>query len=622
MAKNRLDYQAQLSRHSHDVSAGYSASIAPGLIVPQFFDILGPGDSIYYRTHMFARLQDVVTAFLGEIDLHIDYFFVPLQMIYTPFGQIYAQTDDYLSSVYQNMPSKDSYPLMNILPSSPVDNYILGTYGYGTPYPFECYGKQYCRLMDALDANPLVALDSTAQYASATKTPGTSDIDQTLCTSPYVSPWIFCAYQAIYQKFYRNDEFERLNVGSYNIDQFWNSSNFPATDQLIMRYCQRSSDYFTKTRVSPIASAVNAQYQTSGPFPANGGSPDSLIFKVDSFLTTGGSSFPFTSFIQPYNSSIINTQSSSSFEGVDTIGNSEKASNSSYAPLSASNIRALFAVDKYARIYGRADKTYDDQILAHFGIHIPHDVKHDLTHLKHYHCVIQSDPIFGTANVATNNGSLNSPLISTIGQVGGQGSSTLDSDQEKFTAPVHGVFMAVAYVVTKPRYTHTFSKLHLLKDRLSFPIPEYDKLGAQPLYAFECNRYYLQNSYISTRIGWQNRYQQFKEKYDRASLVYAVHDYGHVSTANNIYSSWIIARNSFAPNGNTFGTTSSMVPPYYFFESPYALNNIMIVPYNGDWNDVWYEQPHLMFQQDPILTEFKCFAKKVSWMSETGEPDL
>ena len=30
-------------------------------------------------------------------------------------------------------------------------------------------------------------------------------------------------------------------------------------------------------------------------------------------------------------------------------------------------------------------------------------------------------------------------FIGTIGQVGGQGQVTLDSDQEKFTAPVHGV---------------------------------------------------------------------------------------------------------------------------------------------------------------------------------------
>ncbi len=56
MAKNRLDFQAQLSRHSHDIHAGYTASMAPGAIIPQYFHILGPGDTIYYSSHMFARL--------------------------------------------------------------------------------------------------------------------------------------------------------------------------------------------------------------------------------------------------------------------------------------------------------------------------------------------------------------------------------------------------------------------------------------------------------------------------------------------------------------------------------------------------------------------------------------
>ena len=49
MARNKLSYKAQLSRHDHDVSAGYAASLVPGAIVPQYFDILNPGDSIYYR---------------------------------------------------------------------------------------------------------------------------------------------------------------------------------------------------------------------------------------------------------------------------------------------------------------------------------------------------------------------------------------------------------------------------------------------------------------------------------------------------------------------------------------------------------------------------------------------
>ena len=101
MSKNRLDYTANLGRHDHDVTAGFTSSITTGPIVPQYFDILGPGDKIFYRTHMFCRFQHMPTAFLGEIDMHLDYFFVPLQMLYTAFGQVFAQTNDVISDFFE-----------------------------------------------------------------------------------------------------------------------------------------------------------------------------------------------------------------------------------------------------------------------------------------------------------------------------------------------------------------------------------------------------------------------------------------------------------------------------------------------------------------------------------------
>ena len=481
MAKNRFDYQAQLSRHSHDTSSGYTSSLCPGAIVPQYFDILGPGDSVYYRTHMFGRLQDVVTAFLGEVDLHIDYFFVPLQMLYTPFGQIFAQTDDLISSMFsrdRHYPSiGDTFPLLSQPDSFRPTNYYVGN---SNIYPWEVDGKSVARLLDSLNHNPFVVFND--DYWNDTQhEQSTTDIDQDDCQWPNSSPWLFAAYQAIYQKYYRNDEFESLSVSAYNFDFVFDQTSFFNWEMIQMRWHQRYSDYFTNVHVSPIASSVNSLGQlSSSSFPVNGDSVNSLLTKVDSFLNPAGGGIVFQS-----NTSPLYT-ANNSFGNVSLYSRLAHDPNNVMDYLSTGNIRALFAVDKFSRIYGRADKTYDDQILAHFGIHIPHDVKHDLTHLKHYKVVIQADPIFGTANTF----SPDDALVSTIGQVGGQGQGSIDTDQEKFTAPVHGVFMAVAYLLTKPRYTSTFSKLHLLSDRLSFPIPEFDKLGVQPLYAFEVNQYY------------------------------------------------------------------------------------------------------------------------------------
>lgn len=276
------------------------------------------------------------------------------------------------------------------------------------------------------------------------------------------------------------------------------------------------------------------------------------------------------------------------------------------------------------KIWGRAEKTYDDQVLAHFGYKVPHDVKHQLTHLKHVKMVVQSDPIFASGSEEY-----------ALGQVGGQASGSLTSDGDKFTAPVHGVFMCVAYAITKPRYQQTFSKLHMLSNRLDFPIPEYDKLGMQPLFGFEFNPLFMHDAgeieggYDWTkRAGWQYRYNQFKQKYNRISLAYGMFSgYSSLTPRVNPYRPWVLSRDAFDLDRNR--ATDFAKPfddyglrPRALFETPHALDTVMVTEYNGAWADIYFSQPNSMFDTDPIILEYLCDCKKVSWMSETGEPDL
>lgn len=157
--QNSLDTpKAHLSRHSHNVSASYTASCSTGHIIPQWFDIAQPGDSYYINTYMWARLQDMVTAFLGEVDIHVDYFFVPMTMLYTPFGQVFAQTNDFVSSVFDRrngqtpviQSNQDRFPIFSIeklieqrSPTAFLDGHS------------DCWGRETARLLDALDMNPL-----------------------------------------------------------------------------------------------------------------------------------------------------------------------------------------------------------------------------------------------------------------------------------------------------------------------------------------------------------------------------------------------------------------------------------------------------------------------------------
>lgn len=639
MAKNMAPmHRNQMSRHSHDVSQGYTTTLACGQLRPVYFDILGPGDSVYYKTKAFARLQEVVTAFLGEVDIHLDYFFVPLQMLYTPFGQIFAQTNDMISDHFVGTErfSIDMFPTFNIKDFVDYRNNRFKS----LQWTYECFGMATARMLDDFDLNPYAVCDAYQQQNAVGDMPSEA-IPYALTHSPNITPWIPCAYQAIFNRFFRNDDVERLDVPSYNFDSAFEDGVIPAARNILtLRYSQRPSDYFTDVKISPLYSAVNqfASQADGSPDVSGGQKLTNVLQKVNQWLVgsntftdsdqdtifgLGNSSHNFAGG-DGYIDSDLNTNNRMSYGGsvYDTM--------TSYS--NASAIRTLFAVDKFLRVYGRAGKTYDDQILAHFGFEVPHDVKHDITHLGHNRFVITSEPVYSSS--ATPDGSL-------LGQVGGQGSAGIETDGDKFTAPVHGVFMCIVHAVTKPRYQNTFSKLHLLSDRLSFPIPEFDKLGMQPMYAYEAQPIFFDEEIDSSvRIGWQYRYEQFKRKYNRVSLAYNTalpasqgaddQSMSMQGVGSNAFNPWVLSREAFNYSDTFDGnqpdelnfSSYNQLHRLVLCERPDALNNIMVVQYDGTWKNDYFKYPHLMFQQDPLIFDFKCECKKVSWMSETGEPDL
>lgn len=645
MAKNMLPlHENHLSRHAHNVGSGYTTTLVPGQLRCVYFDVLSPSESIYYKTKAFSRLQEVVTAFLGEIDIHLDYFFVPLQMLYTPFGQVFAQTNDVISENFSTLgqlgdENSDYFPTVSVVDAVHQRTNQFMENG-------ESWGMSLMRLLDDFDLNPYNVLDLT-QFQKATGDVPSEHVPQCFCYNPNITPWIPAAYQAIYQKYYRNESFERLRVPSYNFDSAYGDGQINASGRGMfnMRYCQRPSDYFTDVKVSPLYSAVNAFAKGSANLTdsSNAGGTyrgTEVLGKVNQWLV-GGNTYSDGFYLGKNNENFDVSEYYTDYVQVanDNLSFAGSVVDKFNSFNNASAIRTLFAVDKFLRVYGRAGKTYDDQILAHFGFKVPHDVKHDLTHLKHYRFVLTSEPVYSSS--ATPDGSL-------LGQVGGQGAAKIETDGEKFTAPVHGVFMCIAHAVTKPRYYNTFNKLHLLNNRLAFPIPEYDKLGLQPQYMFEAHPiFFALNSEIHTadvnmskRLGWQYRYEEFKKKYNRISLAYIPSlpnqqapdtEISMQDAGANAFNPWVLSReaSNYITNGIIgqddsgigFDDYNNLTASLYF-ERPDALNNIMVVSYDGTWKNDYFKSPWLAFQQDPLIFDYKCDVKKVSWMSETGEPDL
>ena len=621
------NYTANLPHQAHDVSQSTAYTSCPGMLSPVYHDMLHVGDKIHFSASEFVRLNPLITQPLGKIDVHLDYFFVPLSVLYTPTTSLFYQTDDLLSDLFGNSPfDTSSFPVYDFHafleqfhqsnPSSP-DAYITGNC---LMYPakntmsaltlnngaFDCRAKSVYRIMDFLDMAPDALLDSIAGIQDPNSQRFISDL------YPRFTPWFALAYQAIYQLYFRNDDREPKNY-HYNIDSYgYNGGRIfddvsTAKSIFFMNYCNRPKDYFNSVKVSPMFSSVSML-----------NAPGNIWNSVNNWLNEY-------------------TFSSSEVDGSPDVGLPDdchlitQTSAFRNNVLSSNNIRQLFMVDKLLRVIGRSEKNYESQFLAHYGVKIPHDAIHNITHIGHDMMTITPEAVISNADTFNADDKSGSAL----GEIGGQGSGMLSGRKHHFEAPFHGVFMVISHIIPRQRYVVGLSKLHMLNSPVDFYQPEFDKKGMQPLFAYESimdmDLFTNNDNNMSTMLGWQFAYEQFKRKYDRVTRAFSPSRW--TTQTVNTYSPWVISsRPLFMYDKNTnnegYWIPRGSLNACDFLVSPCSLNVNMQVPYNPSWpvqcvgtqSDL--HKPWLLYQTDPFIIDFNLYIKKVNIMSEYGEPEL
>ena len=136
------DYQARMPRQTHDLSRSFVFTSSTGMLLPVYWHPLHLGDKLKFASSMFSRLNPLITATLGQVDFHFDYFFVPLSVMYTPAPSMFYQTDDLVSSAFAgktegNTLKNDKFPTLlydNILAllirNVVVDSFDVVAYSY------------------------------------------------------------------------------------------------------------------------------------------------------------------------------------------------------------------------------------------------------------------------------------------------------------------------------------------------------------------------------------------------------------------------------------------------------------------------------------------------------------
>ena len=188
MAKSdaRFAYRAKLPRTDHDLSQPFGFTCAPGMLLPIWFDLATPGDTYYVRHNLnFMRTNPLIAPAMVDVKVHYETFFVPLQMIYQPIENSVFSIKPILSSLY------DVSQLRNM--NLPLADYsqILANAEQVETLPNQ-FGMR--RLFDMFEFNETFLI---------------ADPDATRRKGFPVFP---CAYQCIYQHYYRLDVSRRITT--------------------------------------------------------------------------------------------------------------------------------------------------------------------------------------------------------------------------------------------------------------------------------------------------------------------------------------------------------------------------------------------------------------------------
>lgn len=638
----------------HDMSYDFKFTCTSGHLNPVNSDILLPGDKIDFQPTFQVRCaQPLLAAAMVDIDFHVETFFVPMTMLWTPFEDFIYQVNGNYSSSYVNsnkmrLPLFDGPTVQNLICSN-IDRPVIPN----DTYLGDCYGQSYVRLATLLGLNPFVSKYTSLPQPLPSKFSGYVNAGH----SPKVFPWALLAYNCIFQNYYRLDDYTTYRQSRFNVDASTASGVIPfatmtAGDDTPPMFCMQYrpcyKDYFTSVKKSPLLNEKNLLGNISASQIGDGllnVYGDLSYQQITKLFNPSG--MPFGNSDNVNNVNGLNSSPTSlgnvavvsngndieqSFNGVSSGGSFQ----------STAQLRSLFANEKLLMITNRARKNYDSQTLAHFGVSVPHDVKHEITLLGSDTFKLSINELVSTA--ATEQAAL--------GEYYGKGLAGKQTRRVKFTAPCHGVLMTIFSCVPHYDYLVDFQKKNLIQNRLNFFQPEYDALGMQPIFRFETSSISpfgagdLANTFLVSREwafdiqGWQYRYEEFKRNINRATYAFA----------GGVYSAWALTRHPYSRftsgqlygavgSGYTYNGGSNLTSFDYYLKNgsflyvtAHDLDQLFSGNYFTGWkNDSdesaedyenWDYQLYNVFSRDPFVVNSRMNYKKFSIMSTYSMPKL
>lgn len=552
----RNAHRANLQRNAFDLSFTSKFTASVGMLLPCFCKEVNPNEHFRINPEMFLRTVPLNSAAYVRLKQYCEFYFVPTRLLWRSFPQFISGTSNQFSqgifdgSKFNSVPSVNFGDLLTFI--SATSN-LPDSAGYN-------FKNGAVRLLDLLGYGVNVANVDSLIAANKSKK-----------FTFNVNPFRFFAYQKIYSDYYRNAQYESINLNAWNIDNINPSmSDTPLVSPLVapmlyLRYRDWKKDYFNAVSPSFQGNEFMQAAFTPLVFPAAGqnvnANPTSWSNKNDNFQ--GGLS--------------INQPSGGSSAGI-----------------TVANLRSAYALDKLYRLMVSAkDGSYSEQMKVRFGVESPDD-----DWKSKFIGAIDAPVTIGdvtttsdTYNESTNSGAIPGTLY---GNGWSQSKGTID-----FTSKEHGIIMGIFSILPECDYqSDQLNPFNTKLKREDFFVPEFADLGKQPIpiYQFKFNK----DTDMAKVLGWNLRYSEYKTSLDMVHGVFNSDD----KFQNQSYNAWV------APRNQTLSQYSNGATVSFFKALPSVLNQIMVQQYDGTE------------QTDQFLVNAGFNVQAIRPMSIYGEPSL
>lgn len=568
---------AQLGRNGFDMSQRRIFTTPVGMLLPTYTDFLLPGDKVKLNSREFVRTQPLQSSAFVRMKAHLDWFFVPVTQLFSQWNQFYNGTNDNMSSMFTGAASP-SFPTVNVDVLNHLESAVWSS-----------ANKVNSAFRDLLVDEFGVPLAWNARRLMMMLYPSAEINGNALSGS--INILSLLAYHKCFHSHYRNTDYTPNDPLQYNIDKYYNVSDLPDLKfkkYFTIHYRPWIRDAFSFIQPAPVFGSSFADFLNIG-----GDTPASDLSR---FFPEARNSVSVT------NQTGGGTGLNSNLPTFPLSGYGVSVNNSdSLHALSVGDIRAAFALDKLLRITAQAGSHYDEQTLAHFGYKMPQGIADEAYYLGEQSFDIAINEVVATASSTTGKDT------SLLGEIAGRGfGATHDGKDLEFTAPCHGIVIAIHSISPLPDYRDEKDVIANKINSFDFFHPEFDNIGMQP---YGIDFAHRSSTSPTNILGWQYRYMEHKTKLDVADE----------SIYDTSLRTWALSRSRTYHGKDTASTGSSTgfnVPlSGRFYIMPQYTNGIFYASFPAFLNPDSASAPSGGFMTfDP--------SKRKSWLNEFNKPQM